>query len=394
MGALDGIRVLDFSIIVQGPQAGAMLHDLGADVIKVELPGTGDVARWIPISATEPRSAFFHALNRGKRSLTLDLHHEAAREVVRRLIPAIDIVVTNFTPGTMDRWQLGYEHLSAINPRLIYGLGSAFGPVGPDAEREGADLAGQSAGGLISTTGEDGLPPTPIGVVIADHSGSQNLVAGLLAALYARERTGRGQKVEVSLLGAMIWAQASEITHYLIGGAQAGRSNRGHDMIRGIYRMFRTADGWLSIIGVPGPLWPGFCRAIERPDLAADTRFGGRMPPAVLAELISILESIFVTRTTAEWCTRLRAERQRYAPVRGYADIAADPQVWENGYLAQVDHPEWGATRVIGNPIRLSATPTRPGVAAPELGQHTESILLEAGYTWDEITKLREQGAI
>ncbi len=394
MGALDGVRVLDFSVLVQGPQAAQMLADLGADVVKVELPVVGDIARWIPLSAGDRRSAYFSALNRGKRSVTLDLHTAAAREVVRRLAATADVMISSFRPGVMDGWGLGYDDLARINPCLVYATASAFGPVGPDAPREGADLAGQAAGGLISTIGEDGDFPSPVGVVIADHCASQNLVAGILAALYARERTGRGQRVDVSLLGGQVWAQASEITHYLLTGQAPGRANRGHGLLHTIYRIFATADGHLAIVGVAGALWPGFCRALDRPDLAADPRFAQDAERnRHLPELFAILEAVLRTRTTQEWCERLRAEQQRFAPVNDYAALVADPQVWANGYLVEVEHPETGRQTVIGSPVRLSDTPAQPSAVAPELGRHTEEVLLEAGYTWDEIAALHDAGA-
>ena len=209
-GPLQGIRVLDVGLLVQAPQAAALLSDMGADVIKVELPGFGDQARFIPLSLEDFRSAYFTACNRGKRSLTLDLRTPAGAAVFGRLAETADVVVSNFKPGTMESWGLGYEDLAEHNPRIVWAGGSTFGPAGPDAEREGADLAGQAAGGLVSTTGRDGDPPSPVGVTIADHIGSLNMVAGVLAALHARERTGRGQRVEVSLLGGQIWAQAAE----------------------------------------------------------------------------------------------------------------------------------------------------------------------------------------
>ena len=394
MGALDGVRVLDLAVLVQGPQAAAMLADLGADVIKVERPVLGDSARWIPLSDTDRRSAYFYALNRGKRSVTLDLHHEAAREALRRLAARADVMISSFRPGVMDAWGLGYEALAAINPRLIYATASAFGPVGPEAPREGADLSGQAAGGLISTTGADGEFPSPVGAVIADHSASQNLVTGILAALLARERTGRGQRVDASLLGGQVWAQASEITHYLLSGQVPGRANRGHPLLPYVYRVFATADGYVAIVGVAGAFWPGFCRALVRPDLAADPRFADDVTRRRhLPELFAILEGVFTTRTTKEWCERLRAEEQRFAPVQDYAQLAADPQVWANGYLVEVEHPEWGRLSAIGSPIRLSDTPAQPGVVTPEVGQHTEEVLLELGYTWDEIAEFRAQGA-
>jgi crotonobetainyl-CoA:carnitine CoA-transferase CaiB-like acyl-CoA transferase len=394
MGPLDGITVLDLSILIQGPQAGAMLHDLGAAVTKVELPDTGDLARWIHVSEADTRAPIFEACNRGKRSITLDLRQPGGKRALERLAAGTDVLIHNFVPGTMEAWGLSYEELSAINPQLVYATGSSYGPAGSMATREGADTIGQAWGGLISTTGTDTGDPTPIGALIADHSGCQNMVTGILAALYHRERTGDGQRVDVSLLGGMIWAQASELTHTLLSGEVLGPANRGHPMIKGLLRMIPTADGWIQMVGVPPHLWQGFCRALDRSDLAEDERFGTLFMSAEdLAELCRIVDEVFPTRTTAEWCERLAAEHQRFAPVRDHRQVAADDDAVTNGYLMEVDHPEWGPMRVVGSPVRLSATPTRPGVVAPELGEHTEEVLLEAGFTWDEIAQLQADGA-
>lgn len=389
-GALEGIRVLEAGLLVQGPQAAALLAQLGADVTKIELPGFGDQSRWLPISPTDFRSAYFMGCNRGKRSATIDMRIPEGREAFLRLAEQADVVITNFKPGTMESWGLGYDDVADRNPRVVYATGSAFGPVGPDAQREGADLSAQASGGLINATGRDGGEPTPIAVTIADHISSQNLVAGVLAALLSRERTGRGQRVDVSLLGSQIWAQASEYTFYLSSGQLPGKPNRGHPMIPGLYGIMPTADGWLAIVGVVQAQRPAFYGAIGRPDLIEDARFATPLlSPEQKAELFAILAEVFTTRPTSEWCEILAAAGQRFAPVRNYAEVAADPQVWANGYL----HDDDGTTNV-GTPIRLSATPARVGGPAPELGQHTEDVFLEAGYTWEEITALRDAGAI
>ena len=393
-GALEGMTVLDLSILVQGPQAAAMLHDMGADVIKIELPVAGDLGRWLTISPDDTRSGLFEACNRGKRSVTLDLREPGGKTALRKLIETADVLIHNFVPGTMDRWDLSYDQLAEINPALVYASGSSFGPLGPDAPREGADTVGQAWGGLISTTGTDEGDPTPLGVLIADHTGCQNLATGILAALVHRERTGEGQKIEVSLFGGMIWAQASELNHALLSGEMLGRANRGHPMIRALLRMIPTADGWIQMVGVPSQLWPGFARAIARPDLIDDERFTSQfLAPDDLAELCRLVDEIFPTRTTAEWCERLGAEHQRFAPVRDHLEVIADDGAVANGYLVDVDHPTFGPIRTIGSPIRMSATPTIPGVVTPELGQHTEEVLLEAGFTWDQLADLQDQGA-
>ena len=239
----------------------------GADVVKVELPGFGDQARWLPISRDDRRSAWFTAFNRGKRSVTVDLRVPEGREVFLRLVERADVVISNFKPGTMEGWGLGYGEVSTCNPRIVYATGSSFGSRGPDAQREGADLSAQAAGGIISTTGGGGSDPSSIGATIADHIAGQNLLAGILAALFERERTGRGQEVETSLLGGQVWAQAGEYTHYLMSGEISGPGGRSHPMIPGIYGMFPTSDGWIAIVGVAGPARDLFYRTIGRPDL-------------------------------------------------------------------------------------------------------------------------------
>lgn len=395
MGALSGIRVLDVGLLVQGPQAAALLADLGAEVIKVELPGFGDQARWIPATYGHRHSGYYVACNRGKRGVTIDLRMPSGRDVFLRLADTSDVVISNFKPGTMDSWGVGYADTSARNPRIVYGMGSAFGSLGPDADREGADLAGQAAGGLVSTTGVDDGDPTTVGATIADHMSSQHLAAGVLAALFARERTGRGQLVEVSLLGGQIWAQASEYTSYFLSGKVPGRANGGHPLINGSYGMVPTKDGWIAIVGVTAPVRAAFAEAIGLPNLWDDPRFES---PIITEprkrELLALLATAFVQRTTAEWCSVLRSVGVRYAPVRDYAEVAADPQVWDNGYLVKGSHPTLGEVTMVGSPLRMSDTPTTPSIVAPELGQHTEEVLLELGYEWETIAELRAEGAI
>jgi crotonobetainyl-CoA:carnitine CoA-transferase CaiB-like acyl-CoA transferase len=391
-GALDGIRVVEAGLLVQGPQAAATLGAWGADVVKVELPGFGDQARWLPLAPGDSRSAYFIACNRGKRSVTIDLRTPGGREVFLRLAAAADVVITNFTPGTMEGWGLGYEDVAAVHPGVVYATGSCFGPVGPDAGREGADLSGQAAGGLISTTGVDGGDPTPVGATVADHIASQNLVGGILAALLARARTGRGQRVDASLLGGQIWAQASEYTAYLLSGRVAGRANRSNPLIPGLYGIFPTADGWIAVVGVVGRARTTFYEKVGCPELAEE------FPSPLLSEddkaaLFPRLDAAFARRSTGEWCKILGEAGLRHAPVRGHDEAAADPGAWANGYLVRVE-AEAGGESVVGSPVRFSDTPARAGGLAPELGQHTEEVLLEIGYTWDDIARLGEAGVI
>jgi CoA:oxalate CoA-transferase len=394
-GPLTGIKVLDAGLLVQGPQAAALLTDMGAETLKIELPGIGDQSRYIHLSADDARSAYFTGVNRGKRGVTIDLRIAAGAEIFKRIAADADVVISNFKPGTMEAWGLGFDDLAEINPGIIWGAGSAFGPVGPDSEREGADLAGQSAGGLISTVGADGEPPSPVGVTIADHIASLNLASGILAALYNRAQTGRGQRVEVSLLGGQIWAQASEYSHFLMSNEVPGRSNYGHPLIRGLYRIFETADGWIGIIGLPATVKDDFFIELGRPELGVDERFQKLLVDRGDLEWLGHeLEPIFRERTTDSWSDTFRNMGVRYAPVRDYAEAAADPGAWENGYFQELPDASGAPTKVVGTPIRMSATPLEPGVSAPGLSEHTDDVLRAHGYTDDDIERFRAQGAI
>jgi crotonobetainyl-CoA:carnitine CoA-transferase CaiB-like acyl-CoA transferase len=229
---------------------------------------------------------------------------------------------------------------------------------------------------------------TPVAVTIADHTAALNLVGGILAALYARERTGRGQCITTSLLGAQIWAQASEYFGCFLRGQPAGRANRGHALIPGLYGIFRTADGWIAVVGVVGKQRQRFFEVVGHPEL------GERFPERFYwdeekAALFPLLDEAFSTADTATWCERLSAAGLRHAPVRDHAEVIADPDVWANGYLVNVD-----GTDVVAAPVRFSATPAQPSAVAPELGQHTEEVLLELGYSWDDIARLQDAGAI
>ena len=394
-GALQGIKVIEVGLLIQGPQAAALLADMGADVIKVELPGIGDQGRYIFLGDGDLRSAVFIGCNRGKRGLTLDLRHEQGANIFKKLTETADIVISNFKPGTLDAWGLGYEDLAAINPRIIWAAGSTFAPVGPDAAREGADLAGQSAGGLISTTGSDGDPPTPVGAFIADHIGSLNMVSGILAALHSRHESGRGQRIEVSLVGGQIWAQATEYTHYLLTGNIPGRSNFGHPLIPAAYRIFQTADGWIGLIGLSAEAKDVFFALVGRPEMAMDPRFDALLlSPEELKSLVGELEPIFLERTTDEWCELLQEAGARFAPVRNYAEVVADEGVWENDYFVEIKDDAGQSQRVVGTPIRMSETPLQPSAIAPDLGQHSEEILKEAGYSAADSEEFRSAGTV
>ncbi len=391
---LDGIRVLDFTMFQQGPQATMVLADMGADVLKVESPVFGDLGRHLTYHGSDNFSSYFLAHNRGKKSITVHLKTEGGQEIIRRLVERCDVLAHNFRPGVMERLGLAYEDVRALNPAIIYARASGWGSKGPKARHPSFDVAAQARSGLVGVTGEPDGFPLPAGAAVADYAGAMNLVIGILAALLVRERTGVGQQVESSLLGASVAMQAWEIQTYLIGG-QWRKAGRGHPYLPTIWRVFKTADSYAVVGGMPENRWPAFCRALGMPELQEDPRFENFFARRDhLDELYDILDGVFLRRTTEEWMKVLEPADMICAPVATYADVVADPQVLENDYIVGVQHPNRGPMQVVGSPLRFSETKIEVQAAAPELGQHTEETLLELGYTWDDIAAFREKGAI
>ena len=395
-GALVGVRVLEFTHLVFGPQCGQMLHDLGADMIKVERPGLGDLSRSIPISLQDTRPPYFHANNRGKRSIALQLGTPDGIGVARRLVEATDVLLENLAPQAMERLGLGYAACTSINERLIYASGSTFGSEGPLAARRGADLAGQAFGGLVAATGPV-EQPSPVGVVAADSTAGLVLCNAILGALLARVRTGRGQRVETSLYGGATWLGAAELTYALIADEQYPRFGGGHPSLspQGLYGVYGTADGHLALLGVGDEEWTPFLEALELTEIESDPRFLDAKSRVMHAEeLREVVQTRLRERDTADWATRLAAANVRFAPVQDYRMIAVDEQASVMGYVRRFEGENGASVQAVGNPIRMSETPVSPAARAPELGEHTEEVLLEAGYDWAGIEALRESGAI
>lgn len=395
-GALDGIRVLDLSQWQQGPYATVLLSDLGADVIKVERPQYGDAGRHALGGYDHTRVApDFFAHNRGKRGITAELSHPQGREIILRLAETADVIVNNFRVGTMDRWGLGYDTLRKRNPRIIYAHASGMGTEGPLAGRPMFDIVAQAVGGIMSVNGLEGTDPTPVGTFIGDQAGAVMLTVGILSALVARERTGEGQSVDVSLLGTQVAMQSYEITHYLFTGELPRRAGRGHPHSGVLWNTFPAADGHFAMAGVREDLWPAFCDLVGAPDLATDPRFStyeGRAENR--GPLLERLDAIFRTRPFAYWTETLATLDIACGPVRNYAEVVTDEQVRANGYVREVDNQAGGTLPAVSTPIGLGSTPVQMQGPAPELGQHTELVLLDLGYDWDQILALREQGAI
>jgi CoA:oxalate CoA-transferase len=392
MGPLDGIRVLDFTVFQQGPQASLILSDMGAHVIKVEVPKFGDLGRVVGLKGEQRFSPYFLAHNRGKRSIAIDLKKEGAREICLQLGERTDVVVHNFRPGVMDRLGLAYDDFHKVNERIIYGHASGYGAKGARATHPAFDLAAQAQGGIMSVTGDQDGYPLPAGAAIADYVGAANLAMGVLGALFHRERTGCGQKIETSLLGSQVAMQAWEIQYFIAHG-WVGRAGRGHHYLPTIWRVFKTADSYVVVGGLPENRWHNFCIALDHPELEHDPRFEGygtRMQN--IDELYRILDEAFLTKTNAAWMELLQAADCICAPVSSYGELVEDPQLRANEYIVEVDHPTEGRIPVVGAPWRFSETPAEIAPAAPELGQHTEEVLQEIGYSWEQIGELRERG--
>jgi CoA:oxalate CoA-transferase len=392
MDLLQGIRVLDFTQHQAGPYSTALLADFGADVIKIERPG-GDPARTNhpDIDGVNP---FFLVNNRGKRSLCLDLARPSATEIVRRLISCSDVLVHNLKPGAMEKHGLGYEAVRVANPRMIYAAASTYGPKGSRKDAMGVDLIAQAESGIMSVTGLTDGDALPVGVAIADALGGINLAFGVIAALYARERTGRGQAVQVSLVGGLLGLQAWEMQHHLLSGAVSPRGGRSHPLVKTLWQSFTASDGDFVLAEVKDS-WSGICRAIGRPELAADDRFrsvGRRLKHR--RALLEVLESAFRKASVSHWVQRLRAEGVLVAPVRSYLDIARDEDTRVDGYVRSIDHPTKGRIDTPGPFLHFSETPPAIRGAAPSVGEHTAQILAECGYDAGEIEQLRGDGAI
>jgi crotonobetainyl-CoA:carnitine CoA-transferase CaiB-like acyl-CoA transferase len=369
-----------------------MLSDMGAEVLKVETPAGGDLGRALGLGP-DGFCAYFEALNRGKKSITLDLRSERACEIIHRLIETYDVLTENFRPGFLDSVGLGYDELSKVNPKLIYATNSGFGPRGPWRERGSFDVVSQGmSGAMVSMGGGPGMEPRNGPWGLADQVGSMVFAYGITNAIVARERFGVGQKVDVSQLGAMLTLQALGLQSYLhyerqgvLPYARAGNPP---------FSWYEGSDGKWVTVGVLDPKnWPKLAQALERPDLATDPRSATAHARAENRQWVfEELQKAFAKFPRDEAMHRLVAADVPTGPVYDYAEVVADEQMWVNGYLAEVEHPHFAGHRAVGIPVEMSATPGSIQGPAPELGQHTEEVLLEVGYSWEEIEALRDAG--
>jgi crotonobetainyl-CoA:carnitine CoA-transferase CaiB-like acyl-CoA transferase len=381
VSALAGLRVLELTQAMAGPFCGQVLADMGADVVKVESPEGDSTRGWMD-------SAAFRAINRNKRSLVFDLKRDAHREAFLRLADGADVVLENNRPGVMERLGVGYETLSKRHPRLIFASISGFGQTGPYAQRAGYDLIAQGLSGVMSVTGEPGADPVKCGVPVGDLSAGLFCAVGILSALAARERTGRGQQIDTSLFEGALAFSVWETAELWATGEVPQKLGSAH-RLTAPYQALRTRDGHLTVGANTQRLWERLCAAIGRDDLLADERFAvnaDRM--AHRAELQAELEQTLSARGTDEWVAALEEAGVPAGPIHDYAEVFADPHTQARGMEVAMEHPEEGTVRGLGIPVKLSETPGSVRRAAPLLGQHSAEVLREAGFTGAEIEAL------
>ncbi|MHB1417054.1 MAG: CaiB/BaiF CoA transferase family protein [Chloroflexota bacterium] len=393
-GPLEGTRVLDFSWVLAGPFTTMILADLGAEVIKVEMPGTGDFTRqYAPYFGDV--SHYFLSINRSKESVTLNLKHERGREIARALAGQVDVLVENFVPGTMERFGLGYEDLQQANPRLIYASCSGFGQTGPYVDRPAFDIIVQAMAGTMSITGEPGGRPVRAGFSAADLGGAFFTTIGILAALNERERSGIGQRIDVSMFDCQVAMLENAFTRYLASGEVPQRLGSRHSVIAP-FQAYPARDGEFVVAAGNERQWASFCRALGLKHLQEDDRF---TTVARRVQNVEALEQEIIARTTtltiAECLDALSAADVPCAPVQTIDEVVEDPQLAAREMFVEVEHPRVGPLKVVGSPIKMSRTRVTKARPCPDLGEHTADVLGRLlGLGPRELADLHRDGAI
>jgi crotonobetainyl-CoA:carnitine CoA-transferase CaiB-like acyl-CoA transferase len=393
---LDGITILDLTVMTAGPVGTMLLGDFGADVIKVEEPSTGDLARGLGTLFVEGESVQFLSQNRNKRSVRLDLKSPEGREVFLRLARTADVVVENFRPGTVDRLGIGYEAIKEVNARIIYASVSAFGQTGPYAGWPANDPIVQAVAGLMDMTGEADGRPVRVGAPLPDFGAAAMLAFGISAALLHRERHGEGQRLDTSLLGATLFATIPRDGEAVRSGHAPERLGSGHPTMVP-YRNYQGSDGHYFFAAAFTPkFWLNLCKALERPDLTIDTRFADNSARTVNRDALDgILERIFVTQPAQHWVDCMSAKDVPCALVQDYhTALTTDPQVRHNGTVLHLEHPLAGPMTNIANPVNLHGSPAQVRRPPPVLGQHTMEVLLENGFSPEEVDRLMRAGTV
>lgn len=389
---LTGIRVLDLGRFIAGPFCGVLLADLGADVIKIELPGRGDEIRYHGV-LVDGESSYFVGLNRSKRSLTLDLKAEEGRAIFRRLVQEADVVLENFRPDVMRKLGLHYEALRDINPAIIYCGISGFGKDGPYAFRPSFDFIAQGMSGLMSVTGFPDREPVRVGIPISDYVAATYAAYGILAAVVARQRTGAGQEVQISLVDAMVSLLSYQADKYFGQGEVPDRGGNDHG-VASPYGTFKALDGYINIAPAGDAMWERLARALGREDLIQDPRFLTNDLRRENRQAINgIINEITCKRTMSDWIEYLNKAGIPCGPIYNLGQTFADPQIKHQGMVLEIAQPS-GKLKTLGFPLKLSRTPAALHRPAPQLGQHTEEILTSLGYAPARIEDLRARGVI
>jgi CoA:oxalate CoA-transferase len=396
MGPLNGIKVLDLSQVLLGPFATMLLCDMGAEVIKIERPGIGDIARGSgPV--VNGISTFFLSLNRGKKSVTLDLVSPEGVEIFLKLVKNCDILIENFTPGTMAKLGLDYSRIRDINPRIIYVSGSGFGQYGTYSARPAFDVTIQAMGGVMSVTGEEGGPPIKPGVSYGDISAGLFLCVAALAALEERHNSGKGQYIDISMLDCQVTVQENAFVRYLNTG-ELPRALGTRNPVTAPFQVFETRDSFVAVALKGGykDQWPLFCAVIDRVDIIDDPRFSDSWTRSQNYEALGpILVAAMKIRTTSEWITEFEKLEIPCGPVNNIAEVAADPQIATREMIVELQKASSGQFRVANSPFKFSRTPSKAIGFSPELGEHTEQVLRElGGISREEIIRLRRSTII
>jgi CoA:oxalate CoA-transferase len=392
---LTGIRVLDLSQFLAGPYGSMILGDLGADVLKIEIPGRGDGSREMPPHFIHGQSGYFLSMNRSKKSMTLNLKSDAGLQIFYDLVRRSDVVYDNFRPGILERLRIDYDTLKAINPRIISASVSGYGQTGPLKDRPAFDLVVQAMGGIMSYTGPLGGEPVRMGAPMGDLAGGIFAAHGVLAALYQRERTGEGRRVDVALLDSQIALLVYRAVYYFLAGEVAVPAGSGHVSAVPI-GAFKTRDIHIVIDANGDKFWRALCHAIERPQWADEPRFADRAGRLKhVDELMALLQEIFLTRPGDEWIERLEAAGVPCGPINTVDRALSDPQVLARNMVVDATSPAYGTVTLTGSPIKFHGTDDTEYHAPPALGEHAEAVLTDwLGLSAERVQALRDQGVI
>jgi formyl-CoA transferase/CoA:oxalate CoA-transferase len=391
---LEGIKVLDLSRALAGPYCTLMLADMGADIIKLEMPGRGDDSRsWGP-PFIEGESAYFLSVNRNKKSLTLDLKNEKSKEIVHKLIKKSDVLVENFRPGTMEKLGLAYDQVKELNPKIIYASISGFGQDGPYRLLPGFDQVLQGMGGLMSITGEANGPPIKVGIAVADIAGGMFAAYGIMVALFNRERSNKGQMIDVSLLDSQVAWLTYRAGSYFVSGEIPQPLGSGHPTIVP-YQAFKAKDTYINIAAGNDQLWQKFCKAVGLESIITNPKFTTNSKRVEnREEIVKIIGNLISTKQGEEWIKILKEAGVPCGLIYTMDQIFSDPQVIHRKMVKELEHIKAGKIKVTGVPIKLSETPGEIRTAPPILGQHTIEILNDLGYSKSEIENLYQENVI